>query len=101
MEATTIIIATAAGGFCVGALAVIGLLRLIRNVENHTRVRLNALEARIKDLETERRRDLETLDKNHERETRVRKNLIAIIKGLAVSALRIDRRLKALERRTP
>jgi len=79
----------------------IGLLRLIRNVENRTRARLNALEARMEDLEIQRRRDLETRDKTHGTEMRARKNLVAIIKGLAVSALRIDRRLKALERRTP
>jgi|GEM_PF-7061288 hypothetical protein len=101
MEMTAILIAAAFGGFCVGVLAMIGLLRLIRNVENRTRARLNALEARMEDLEIQRRRDLETRDKTHGTEMRARKNLVAIIKGLAVSALRIDRRLKALERRTP
>jgi len=100
METIGVITAAAFAGFCAGALVGVGLLRLIRNVEARSRARLNALEARIKDLESEQQRDLETLGKNRETETRARKNLMAIIKGLAVSILRVDRRLKALERRT-
>lgn len=109
MNTTVAILAAVAGGICVGAFVVAAVLWLIRgriakaiqNTEARSGARLYALETRLQAVERQLQRASEQLEKREKDAAREKKNLVAILKGLTVSSLRIDRRVKAIERKTP
>jgi hypothetical protein len=100
METVSVIVIAGLSGFCAAGLVGLVFVRRFRKRESRFHARMAALEQRLQKLETEEQRAFVSAGKGREAEAHARKNLVAIVKGLTVSTLRLDRRLKAIERKT-
>lgn len=109
MNTTVAIVVAVAGGVCGGAFGMAAVLwrvrgrivRAIQNAEARSGARLYAIEMRLLELERRLKNAGERFEKREKDATREKTNVVAILKGLTVSALRINRRVKAIERKTP
>jgi len=107
MEGTTIILVATVAGLCAGGAASAALLwwararidRANRNAEMRAVSRNQAAEVKVRELEAQLQRTRDQLEKLRAGTARENQNLVAILRGLTGSSLRVEQRLKELERK--